>query len=155
MYSISPSLDMSSCRRESCNSACCSLRPLVLAGRLGVVRGSVGAARRPRRIALGQEGALPLRARSLRLLEVLEDDVEVLDELLMLCDVRVRPSSSLLVTDCAGRLTASEHSFAVRPMLSLCLLSFARSSLVSFPVPSESTARLNDDTLVVIWKMSP
>ena len=61
----------------------------------------------------------------------------------------LRPSSSLLVTDCARRLTASEHSFAVRPMLSLCLLSFARSSLVS-PVPSESTARLNDDTLVVV-----
>ena len=67
----------------------------------------------------------------------------------------VRPSSSLLVTDCARRLTASEHSFATRPMLSRCLLSLPRSSLVSFPVPSESTARLNEDTLVVIWKMSP
>mmetsp|Transcript_11308 Transcript_11308/g.52524 ORF Transcript_11308/g.52524 Transcript_11308/m.52524 type:complete len:339 (+) Transcript_11308:1968-2984(+) len=62
-----------------------------LPGLFGVLRGSVGARGRPSGVALGQESALSLRARPLRLLEILQHDVEVFHELLVLRDVRGAP----------------------------------------------------------------
>ena len=68
---------------------------------------------------------------------------------------RASPDDSASWTVCAMRFTARLASFAIPPMSSRCLLSFARSSRVSFDVPSASTMRLNEDTCVCIWKMAP
>ena len=73
----------------------------------------------------------------------------------MLCDVRAAPVVVAVGHRLRQALDRERAPLRGPPDALLCLLSFARSSLVSFPVPSESTARLNDDTLVVIWKMSP